>query len=137
MAEDYGSLSEEELTGEIQRQLDSHPEIDASDLEFKFEDGHLIVSGSLQTEEELEALVHLLENYMDPKDYSMEIEVADVPDREYAERSPFSSEEDDDEEEEEEEEKDEYIEEELEEFEEDEMEEGDDLDEDDFDDEKW
>jgi hypothetical protein len=129
MIEDYGSLSEEEMIQEIQKQLDNHAEIDASGLEFKYENGRLIVSGAIQTEEEMEALVHILEDYVDPKDYNMEVEIAEASvrvDENFEE--PFQAEE-------EEEDEDEL--EDLEEFDEEDMEEEDEIEDEEFDDDKW
>ncbi len=114
MIEDYGTLSEEELIEEIVRQLEQSGQIDASDLEFKFEEDKLIISGSLQTEEELELLSKILEDDLDPKDYKIDIEVIEGISEDFAERSHF-------EEEEEEEETDDLLEEGLEEVEEEDM----------------
>ncbi len=127
MIEDYGNLSEEEMIREIQKQLDNHAEIDSSGLEFKYENDRLIVSGALQTEEEMEALVHILEDYVDPKDYNMEVEIAEASVR-VAENfeEPFQEEEEDEDELDD-----------LEEFDEEEMEEEDEIEDEEFDDDKW
>ena len=75
MIEDYGTLSEEELLQEITDDLVERDEIDISDLEMKFNNGKLKVTGSLKNEEELEAFVAVLENYVDPKEYDCEVEL--------------------------------------------------------------
>jgi hypothetical protein len=135
MIEDYGTLSEEELVQELIKQLEDNEGIDASDLEFKFEEGKLIISGSLQNEDELEVLVGLLENYIDPKDYECNVELIEGDDRDYAVRSPFEEEIEEDEEEEDEEE--DLIEEDLEKGEEEEAEFEDEDEDGGFDDDKW
>ena len=135
MSEEYGSLSEEEILLEIQHQLEAHPEIDATDLEFKFEEEQLIVSGGLQTDEELEGLVHILEVFMDPKDYTLDVEIVEAPDPEYEARRLLGRDEEEDEDEEE------LLEDDLEEFDEeedaDDEEDENEAEEDDLDDDKW
>ena len=134
MNEDYSALSEEELIKEIQRQLENHDEIDSSDLEFKFEDERLVVTGGLTTDEEMESLVHILEDFLDPKDYVMEVEIAETSDRSQDfEKARFAPEEEDDDSDD----MDELEEYDEDEVDEDEEEEEDLEEEDDFDDEKW
>jgi hypothetical protein len=140
MIEDYGTLSEEELIAEIKKQLEDNEGIDASDLEFKYEDERLFINGTLQNDEELEVLVGILENYVDPKDYEMDVELIEASDPDVEERRARRYEEDEDDEEEELEEE-ELLKEDLEEgeaeAEEDEIEFEDEEDEGGFDDEKW
>jgi hypothetical protein len=73
--EEYGTLSEEELIQEIMNQLEENDEIDPSELDFKFEDDKLKITGTLQSEDELEALISVLEDYVDPKDYQCDVEI--------------------------------------------------------------
>ncbi len=75
MIEEYGSLSEEELLQEISQHLEENKEIDASGLELRFEADKLKITGALSTEEELEILITVLEDYVDPKDYLCEVEI--------------------------------------------------------------
>lgn len=99
MIEDYGTLSEKELVEEIMRQLEQSGQIDASDLEFKFEEDKLTILGSLQTEEEFELLSQILEDYLDPKDYKLDIEVIEGISEDFSERSRFEVVEEEEEEE--------------------------------------
>lgn len=73
--EEYGTLSEEELIQEIMNQLEDNDDIDPSELDFKFEDERLKITGTLQSEDELEALIAVLEDYVDPKDYQCDVEI--------------------------------------------------------------
>ena len=73
--EEYGTLSEEELVQEIMNRLEDNGDIDPSELDFKFEDDKLKITGTLQSEDELEALVSVLEDYVDPKDYQCDVEI--------------------------------------------------------------
>lgn len=73
--EEYGTLSEEELIQEIMNQLEDNDDIDPSELDFKFEDDKLKITGTLQSEDELEALIAVLEDYVDPKDYQCDVEI--------------------------------------------------------------
>lgn len=133
MSEEYGTLSEEEILAEIQRQLEAHPEIDAADIEFKFDDEQLIVSGGLQTDEELEGLVHILEVFMDPKDYTLDVEIVEAPDPEYEARRRLGRDAEDDDDED-------LLDDDLDDFDEEDDEDEDeeaDSDEDDYDDDKW
>ena len=75
MIEEYGTLSEEELIQEIIAELEENGEIDPSDLDFKFEEDKLKISGTLQNEDELEVLIGVLEDYVDPKDYQCDVEL--------------------------------------------------------------
>ncbi|KAB2842455.1 hypothetical protein F9K50_02000 [bacterium] len=75
MIEEYGTLSEEELIQEIMAELEENGEIDPSDLDFKFEDDKLKIRGTLQNEDELEVLIGVLEDYVDPKDYQCDVEL--------------------------------------------------------------
>lgn len=75
MLEDYGTLSEEELLQEILEEIKDKNEINTSELEFKFAEGQLIIAGTLKNEKELKHLVDLLENFLDPKEYELEIEL--------------------------------------------------------------
>lgn len=75
MIEEYGTLSEEELIQEIIAELEENGEIDPSDLDFKFEEDKLKISGTLQNEDELEVLIAVLEDYVDPKDYQCDVEL--------------------------------------------------------------
>ena len=75
MIEEYGTLSEEELIQEIVTQLENNGEIDPSDLDFKFEEDKLKITGTLQSEDELEVLLNVLEDYVDPKDYQCDVEI--------------------------------------------------------------
>ncbi len=75
MIEEYGTLSEEELIQEIMAELEENGEIDPSDLDFKFEEDKLKISGTLQNEDELEVLIGVLEDYVDPKDYQCDVEL--------------------------------------------------------------
>lgn len=140
MIEEYGTLSEEELVEEIKKHLEENEGIDASDLEFKHEDDKLLISGTLQNDEELEVLVAVLEDYVDPKDYEMDVELIEASDPEIEERRArrYNDDEDDSEDEEEllEEDLDEEGEDEDEEDAEGELEEEED-EEGGFDDEKW
>ncbi len=77
MIEDYGTLSEEELIEEIQQELEENSDIDVAELEFKFEDGRLIVIGTLQDGDELENLVGVLENHIEPEDYELVVDLVD------------------------------------------------------------
>ncbi len=77
MIEDYGTLSEEELIEEIQQELEESSDIDVAELEFKFEDGRLIVIGTLQDGDELESLVGVLENHVEPEDYELVIDLVE------------------------------------------------------------
>ena len=77
MIEEYGTLSEEELLEEIVQDLDENTELDSSELEFKFEDGKLHIFGNLNNEEELETLVGVLENHIDPEDYHFEVDLVE------------------------------------------------------------
>jgi len=138
MNEDYSSLSEEELIKEIQHQLEARDEIDSSDLEFKFEDEQLIVTGGLTSEEEMEGLVHILEDFLDPKDYVLEVEIAETSDRSQDfEKQKYAAPEEEDEDSDELEELEEYDEDEMDEEEEEDAEDEDLEEDDDFDDEKW
>ena len=134
MIEDYGTLSEEELLEEIMHRIEENGEIDASDLDFKFEEDRLVITGSLQTEEEIEALTTILEDYLDPKDYSFDIDVAEAPDKTFK-KGAFKAAPEEEEEFEEDEEDEDFDDEGLEEVDEEDMEiEEED---DDFDDDKW
>jgi len=141
MSDEFGTLSEAEIIKEIHHHLENHPEIDSSDLEFKFEDEQLIVHGTLQTEEELEALVHIVEEYVDPKDYLCEVEVIEGAESDFSDPSEFErglkkkSEEEDEDEEDDDEEEDYWDEDDIDEGDEDEVEEEES--EDDYDDDKW
>jgi len=73
MIEDYGTLSEEELLEEIIQELEEETEIDASNLEFHFEEGKLMIHGGLAKREDLEYLVGVLENHVEPSDYKLDI----------------------------------------------------------------
>ncbi len=73
--EEYGTLSEEELIQEIMNHLEENDEIDPSELDFKFEDDKLKITGTLESEDELEALISVLEDYVDPKDYQCDVEI--------------------------------------------------------------
>ncbi|HCU25556.1 MAG TPA: hypothetical protein DF383_11125 [Deltaproteobacteria bacterium] len=128
MIEEYGTLSEEELIQEIIAQLEESEGIDPSDLDFKFEEDKLKITGSLQNEDELEILIGVLEDYVDPKDYRCEVELLEEGlSTGFGKSSRMSKESDEDDEDEEDED---YFEEEgLEEVEED------DLDSDDYEDE--
>ena len=75
MIEEYGTLSEEELIQEIIAELEENGEIDPSDLDFKYVDDKLKITGTLQNEDELEVLIGILEDYVDPKDYQCEVEL--------------------------------------------------------------
>jgi len=75
MIEEYGTLSEEELIQEIVNELEESNEIDPSELDFKFEDDKLKITGTLQNEDELEVLIGVLEDYIDPKDYQCDVEL--------------------------------------------------------------
>ena len=75
MIEEYGTLSDEELIQEIIAELEENGEIDPSDLDFKHVDDKLKITGTLQNEDELEVLVGILEDYVDPKDYQCEVEL--------------------------------------------------------------
>jgi hypothetical protein len=75
MIEDYGTLSEEELLDEILQELEEATEVDTSELEFKFEAGKLHIYGTLPNEEELENLVSVLENHLDPNDYQFDVDL--------------------------------------------------------------
>jgi hypothetical protein len=75
MIEDYGTLSEEELLGEILQELQETTEVDSSELEFKFEVGKLHIHGTLQNEEELESLISVLENHIEPNDYQFDVDL--------------------------------------------------------------
>ena len=75
MIEEYGKLSGEELIEEITQQIEDETEIDISHLEFSFEEGCLNVTGNLANDEQLQALIDVLENNLDPNDYDLEIEV--------------------------------------------------------------
>lgn len=77
MIEDYGTLSEEELLEEITQDLEENTEINPSDLEFRFEEGKLNISGSLQNEDDLELLVGVLENHVEPNDYKFEVDLVE------------------------------------------------------------
>ncbi len=77
MIEEYGTLSEEDLVEEILQELEDNTEMDASELEFKFEGGKLHIQGALQNEEELENLVGVLENHLEPEDYEFEIDLVE------------------------------------------------------------
>lgn len=77
MIEDYGTLSEEELLEEIMQDLQENTDINPESLDFRFEDGKLNISGSLQNEEELELLVGVLENHVEPSDYKFEVDLAE------------------------------------------------------------
>jgi hypothetical protein len=145
--EEYGTLSEEELIQEIMNQLEDNDDIDPSELDFKFEDDKLKITGTLQGEEELEALIAVLEDYVDPKDYQCDVEILEEAgiDSKFGKAARFRApavEEDEDEDEEDEDDEDEEDEDfDFEEEDElDEEEEGDleELDEDDEDDNnKW
>lgn len=75
MIEDYGTLSEEELLEEISQDLTENTDINPENLELRFEDGKLNISGTLQNEDELELLVGVLENHVEPSDYKFEVEL--------------------------------------------------------------
>lgn len=77
MIEDYGTLSEDELLVEIKQELDEKSDIDPTQLEFAFEEGKLIIQGTLANGEELETLVGVLENHIDPEDYDLHVELLD------------------------------------------------------------
>lgn len=124
MIEEYGTLSEEELIQEIMAELEENGEIDPSDLDFKFEDDKLKIRGTLQNEDELEALVAVLEDYVDPKDYQCDVELLEegVDSSLVRDRRPARDTEDEDYEEEEDEEEDEDFDDDgLEEVDEDDM----------------
>jgi len=78
MIEEYGTLSEEELLQEILNQLEESSEIDSSDLDFKYVEDKLKISGTLQNEDELEVLISILEDYVDPKDYQCDVELLEA-----------------------------------------------------------
>ncbi len=144
MIEEYGTLSEAELLQEIQRQLENHPEIDTTDLELKFEDEQLHIGGSLQTEEELEGLVTILEDYVDSQDYICDVEIVVGVEGDFSDRRLFERGVKKKVEEEKEEEEEEFLEEEgLEDLEEEGLEDVEEDDgaaeeeEDDFEDDKW
>ena len=77
MLEDYGTLSERELMEEILQELEENTEINASELEIKFDKGKLVLLGVLPNEEELENLIGVLENHLDAEDYELDIELAE------------------------------------------------------------
>lgn len=130
MIEEYGTLSEEELIQEIMAELEENGEIDPSDLDFKFEDDKLKISGTLQNEDELEALVAVLEDYVDPKDYQCDVELLEegVDSSLVRDRRPARDTDEDYEEEEEEEEDEDFDDDGLEEVDEDDMDFDEDLD---------
>ncbi|HKX12323.1 MAG TPA: hypothetical protein VJP40_04150 [bacterium] len=111
--EEYGTLSEEELIQEIMNQLEENVEIDPSELDFKFEDDKLKITGTLQSEDELEALIGVLEDYVDPKDYQCDVEILEEAgiDSSFGKgarfRRPLKDEEEDEEDEDEDDEEDE------------------------------
>ncbi len=88
-AENNESRSEKELAQEIMAQLQENPDIDATDIELHFEDGELHIDGTLQTEEELEALIEVIEEYIDTNDYVCEVEVLENEEDEDYEESDF------------------------------------------------
>jgi len=75
MIEEYGTLSEEELLNEINQEIEEEGGINISRLEMTFENGKLLIQGELANEEELVNLVGVMENHVDPEDYSMDIEL--------------------------------------------------------------
>jgi len=77
MIEDYGTLSEGELLTEIKQELEERSDLDVSLLEFNFEGGKLNVHGNLANDEDLQSLVNILENHIDPEDYDLEVELLD------------------------------------------------------------
>ena len=77
MIEDYGTLSQEELREEILQELEENAELDTSELKLKFEGKKLFIIGALQNEEELENLVGVLENYMEPDDFELDIDLVE------------------------------------------------------------
>lgn len=146
--EEYGTLSEEELIQEIMNQLENNDEIDSSELDFKFEDDKLKITGTLQSEDELEALIAVLEDYVDPKDYQCDVEILEEAgiDSNFGKAARFRrpAEEDEDEEDEEEDDDEDEDDEDFEYDEEDELDEDegdfDELEEDDEEDDnnnKW
>ncbi|MFO1462162.1 MAG: hypothetical protein U1F66_00115 [bacterium] len=139
MIEEYGTLSEEELIQEIISELEESDEIDPSDLDFKFEDDKLKITGTLQNEDELEALISVLEDYVDPKDYQCDVELMEEGvDSTLNKDRRIAREPDEDYEEEDEEEDEDFDDDGLEEVEEDELD-FEDLEEDEGDDDedKW
>jgi len=132
MIEEYGTLSEEELIQEIMAELEENGEIDPSDLDFKFEEDKLKISGTLQNEDELEVLIGVLEDYVDPKDYQCDVELMEegVDSSLVRDRRAARDVADEDYEEEEEEDED-FDDDGLEEVDEDDMEFDDDVDEED------
>ena len=76
MIEEYGSLSEDELLEEILQELEEETDLDPNSLDFIFEDEKLVVRGTLGSQEELENLVGVLENFVDPSDYELDVELA-------------------------------------------------------------
>lgn len=137
--EEYGTLSEEELIQEIMNQLEENQDIDPSELDFKFEEDKLKITGTLQSEDELEALIAVLEDYVDPKDYQCDVEILEEAgiDSKFGKAARFrrpTVEEDEDEEEEEDE--DEEDDDDFEYDEEDELDEEDDADFDELEDEE-
>ncbi len=141
MIEEYGTLSEEELIQEIMAELEENGEIDPSDLDFKFEEDKLKISGTLQNEDELEVLIGVLEDYVDPKDYQCDVELMEegVDSSLVRERRPARDVTDEDYEEEEEEDED-FDDDGLEEVDEEDMEFDEDLEDEEEDeggDDKW
>jgi hypothetical protein len=92
MIEDYGTLSEEELLEEIYQELEETTEVDSSELEFKFEGGKLHICGSLQNEEELENLISVLENHVEPNDYQFDVDLIEGQPRRPAPAEDFDAE---------------------------------------------
>lgn len=140
MIEEYGTLSEEELIQEIMAELEENGEIDPSELDFKFEDDKLKISGTLQNEDELEVLIGVLEDYVDPKDYQCDVELMEEGVDSSLVRERRASREAEDEDYEEEEEDEDFDDDGLEEVDEDEMDFDEDMDEEEDDegsDDKW
>ncbi len=85
MIEEYGTLSEKELLEEIVNDLKEQTEIDVAELDFVFDEGKLHIQGSVQTGEDLESLVGILDDHLDPTDYQLEIDLLEQPPEEVEE----------------------------------------------------